>query len=341
MASLEITTSRTILFSKTDVFFVSLKKEEADNTKAILIWFDNNEISKPEYWNIERLFNCDDYLSELNAFTIYAPDYEDNNDVISIAFSLKQDIEIPFSTSLTINCRLTNQPSSKKISTTIYYQSTYNPYSTNEDIYNVNPNYNIPVSSDGTKQLLRTNPKLTGNIKITIDSNQNVWLNSIDANLELSSNRFKKFKVSSNSTYAYDIRKLLDEGKVDSKTLYTLNEKDSTSVKSNNFEQYNTLYWSGCEYLKSLLYDENYSIFAPLWIDKNIPDFFVVFASPHVVSDSQKSDIENFKNIFIKDSKIIKVFSLKPGTILGDYIRSIVNSSTYNSSPIKINYENL
>ena len=343
MASLEITTSRTILFSKTDVFFVSLKKEEADNTKAILIWFDNNEISKPEYWNIERLFNCDDYLSELNAFTIYAPDYEDNNDVISIAFSLKQDptVEIPFSTSLTINCRLTNQPSSKKISTTIYYQSTYNPYSTNEDIYNVNPNYNIPVSSDGTKQLLRTNPKLTGNIKITIDSNQNVWLNSIDANLELSSNRFKKFKVSSNSTYAYDIRKLLDEGKVDSKTLYTLNEKDSTSVKSNNFEQYNTLYWSGCEYLKSLLYDENYSIFAPLWIDKNIPDFFVVFASPHVVSDSQKSDIENFKNIFIKDSKIIKVFSLKPGTILGDYIRSIVNSSTYNSSPIKINYENL
>ena len=90
MASLEITTSRTILFSKTDVFFVSIKKNISDIDKQILIWFDNNSTSKPEYWNIERLFNCDDYLSELNAFTIYAPDYEDNNDVISIAFSLKQ-----------------------------------------------------------------------------------------------------------------------------------------------------------------------------------------------------------------------------------------------------------
>lgn len=341
MANLEITTPRTILFSKTDVFFVSIKKNIDVNDK-ILIWFDNNSTSKPEYWNIERNYDCLDYLSQLDAFPIYAPYSESpDNDVISIAFSLKQDpnVEIPFSTSLTINCRLTSLPDI--ITTTLYYQSTYNPHSENEDIYNINPNYNIPVSSDGTKQLLRTNPKLTGNVKITIDNNQNVWLNSIDANLELSSNRFKKFKVSSNSTYAYDLRKLFDEGKLDSKTLFTLNEKDSTSLKSNNYEQFNTSYWSGCEYLNSLLYDENFSFLAPLWIDKNVPDYFVVFSSPDVISDNLKSDAENFKNIFIKNSKVVKVFSLKAGTIIGDYIRGIINSTTYKSSPIKVNYENL
>ena len=343
MASLEITTSRTILFSKTDVFFVSIKKNIADIDKQILIWFDNNSTSKPEYWNIERHYDCSEYLSDSEAFLIYAPYSSPNDDVISIAFSLKQDpdVEIPFSTALTINCRLVNQSSSEKITTTLYYQSTYNPYSENEDIYNINPNYNIPVSSDGTKQLLRTNPKLTGNIKITIDNNQNVWLNSIDANLELSSNRFKKFKVSSNSTYAYDLRKLLDEGKLDSKSLFTLNEKDSTSLKSKNYEQFNTSYWSGCEYLNSLLYDENFSFLAPLWIDKNVPDYFVVFSSPDLISDNLKSNAENFKNIFIKNSKVVKVFSLKAGTIIGDYIRGIINSTTYKSSPIKVNYENL
>lgn len=338
MAKLDITTSRTILFSKTDVFFVSLKKN-IDATDNIIIWFDNST-SEPEYWNIERHYDCSNYLSEADSFPVYAPfSVSPDNDVISIAFSLKQGVEIPFSTSLTINCRLTSDP--ETVTTTLYYQSTYSPFSENEEIYSINPNYNIPFSSDGTKQLLRTNPKLTGNVKITVDKDQNVWLNSIDANLELSSNKFKKFKVSSNSTYAYDLRKFLDEGKLDSKILYTLNEKDSSSIKSNYYEQFNTFYWSGCDYLNSLLYDENFSILAPLWIDKNIPDYFVIFASPDVISDNLKSDVENFKNVFIKNSKIVKVFSLKAGTILGDYIRGIVNSSTYKSSPIKVNYENL
>ncbi len=342
MALLEITTPKTILFSKTDVFFVSFKKNIVDEDNNILIWFDSEDPSKPEYWKIERNYDCDQYTSESNAFLISAPQsVSPNNDVISIAFSLKQDIDIPFSTSLTINCRLQSQFTSEKLTTTLYYQSTYNPYSKNNDIYTVNPNYNIPISSDGTKQLLRTNPKLTGNVKITVDFNQNVWLNSIDANLELSSNRFKKYKVSSNSNYAYDLRKLFDEGKLDSKTIFTLNEKDNTSVKSNSVEQYNTFYWSGCEYLSSLLYDENFSIFAPLWLDKNIPDYFIVFSSPEIISDNQKTDTENFKNIIINNSKVVKVFSLKAGTVLGDYIRGIVNSSTYKNSPIKVNYENL
>ena len=348
MALLEITTPRTVLFSKTDVFFVSLKKTEANNTVPILIWFDDNSTSKPEFWNIERHYDCSQYTSDLESFNIFSPEYvSPNNDVISIAFSLKQDEELPPgeelppSTSLTINFRLSNQSNSEIVTTTLYYQSTYNPFSTDSSIYSVNQNYNIPFTSDGTKQLLRTNPKLTGNVKISVDNNQNVWLNTIDANLELSSNRFKKYKVSSNSTYAYDLRKLLDEGKLDSKILFSLNEKDSTSVKSNYSEQYNTFYWSGCEYLNSLLYDENFSIFAPLWIDKNIPDYFVIFSSPEIISDNLKSDSENFKSVIVNNSKIVKVFSLKPGTILGDYLRGIVNSSIYNSSPIKVNFENL
>lgn len=345
MANLEITTSNTILFSKTDVFFITLKKN-INVTDDIIIWFDDNPTSRPEYWNIERHYGCNNYLSELDSFSVHVPfSQSPENDTISLAFSLKKEDElplntsIPLNTSLTINCRLSGFLGTT--TTTIYYQSTYNPFTENEDIYNINPNYNIPFIQDGTKQLLRTNPKLTGNVKITIDNNQNVWLNSIDANLELSSNRFKKFKVSSNSTYAYDLRKLLDEGQLESKTLFTLNEKDNSSPKSNYYEQFNTFYWSGCEYLDSLLYDENFSVLAPLWIDKTVPDYFVIFASPDVISDNLKSNVENFKNIFVKNSKIVKVFSLKQGTIIGDYIRGIINSSTYNSSPIKVNYENL
>lgn len=349
MAFLELTTKDTILFSSTDVFFISLKKNiSSDND--ILIWFDENT-SEPEYWNIERHFLCQDYTTESDAFVISAPtskvliENENSNDVailreVSLAISLKQGVTLPKSTSLTINCRLTNQSSSEKISTTIYYQSTYNPHSTSDEIYSINPNYNIPLSSDGTKQLLRTNPKLTGNIKITIDSNQDVWLNTIDANIELSSNRFKRFKVSKEGSYAYDIRKLLDDGRVDSKTLYTLNNKDDSSIKTNISEQYNTFYWSGCEYLPSLLYNEEFSCLAPLWIERTLPDYFVIFSSTSLISDNLKSDVENFKEAVIRNSRIVKVFSLKENTNIGTYLRSIINSNVYNTSPLKVNFEN-
>lgn len=340
MNSISITTSDTILFSSTDVFFFTIKENIPTNIgDEILIWFEESANSQPEYWKIERDFNCSDYTDQSNAFRIYAPNPSIENDSISLGLSLDQNADLPNFTALKIFCRLTSSRDTE--TTTIYYQSTYNPYSSFNEIYDINPNYNIPFNPDGTKQLLRTNPKLTGNIKITVDSNQNVWLNTIDANLELSSNKFKKYKVSGDGSYPYDVRKLLDEGRLDSKTLYFIDGQDDDSVKTNHELQYKSFYWSGADYLPSLLYDEEFSFFAPLWIDHSIPDFFVIFASKNIVSDNAKSKSENFKDAIINNSKIIKVFSLKENTILGKYIRSIINSNVYNSSPIKVNFDDL
>jgi hypothetical protein len=338
MSSISITTSDTILFSSTDVFFFTIQKN-IPSADEVLVWFDITGNSQPQYWKIERDFNCSDYINQGNAFRIQVPIPSSENDNISLALSLKQDVELPKFTKITINCRISSRP--EIATTTIYYQSTYSPYSSLNEVYDINPNYNMPFSSDGTKQLLRTNPKLTGNIKITIDSNQNVWLNTIDANLELASTKFKKYKVSGDGSYPYDVRKLLDEGRLDSKTLYFIENQDDDSVKTTNSAQYKSFYWSGADYLPSLLYDEEFSFFAPLWIDQNIPDFFVVFASNGVVSDNTKSNSQNFKDVIINNSKIVKVYSLKQGTILGNYIRSIINSNVYNPSPIKVNYENI
>jgi hypothetical protein len=341
MAKLEFTNLDTILFSKEDVFFITIKKNisQLNDNDEILVWFEDNSISKPEYWNIERDFDCSDFTSRTNSFSLYSP--KTQTDTISLAISLKKGIELPKSTGLTVRCELSSVNEVDKPSTTIYYQSTYNPFSTSDAIYTTNPNYNIPDSSDGTKQLLRTNPKLSGNVKITVDSNDNVWLNTIDANIELSANKFKKYKVSSNNTYAYDLRKLLDDGNIESKTLFFMDGQDNSSVKTEYSEQYKTQYWSGSEYLSSMFYDEEFSIFAPLWIDKSIPDFFVIFSSDYITNDNQKDLTYNFKEAIIKNSKIVKVVSLKEGTVIGNYIRSIINSPSYKSSPISVIFGDL
>jgi hypothetical protein len=75
--------------------------------------------------------------------------------------------------------------------------------------------------------LIRTNPMLSGNVKLTIDSSNDLWLNSIDANDHLSNARFKKFKVSPNSSYAADLYNFLDKGQVPADVLFDIKEYDN------------------------------------------------------------------------------------------------------------------
>ena len=57
--------------------------------------------------------------------------------------------------------------------------------------------------------LVKTNPKISGNVKITVDSAGDVWLNTINATKELSSSNLKKFRTTRTSTYASDLKKFI------------------------------------------------------------------------------------------------------------------------------------
>ena len=45
--------------------------------------------------------------------------------------------------------------------------------------------YTKVLKNDSSFQLVRTNPKLTGNVKIAVNENGDMYLNAIKANLEL------------------------------------------------------------------------------------------------------------------------------------------------------------
>lgn len=124
--------------------------------------------------------------------------------------------------------------------------------------------------------LLRTNPRLSGNIKITVDSTGGLWLNSIDANDALSDIKYKKYRVAVDGTYDKDLRDLF--GDVAPDVLFERKEHrslDNTAVEYS--EQYNFDYSAGAYPLVSKLYSEDYAYMAPLWIRERLPDFFVIF----------------------------------------------------------------
>src|SRR5210317_1008014 len=104
--------------------------------------------------------------------------------------------------------------------------------------------------------LLRTNPKLTGNVKVSLDSSGGVWLNSFNANPTLSSQRFKKFQVTGKDSYATDLYNFFDKGTVPNDLIFQVGEfTDGSSKAQEDFEfQYDFFYGSGA----STLIDKNY-----------------------------------------------------------------------------------
>ena len=133
--------------------------------------------------------------------------------------------------------------------------------------------------------LLRTNPALSGNVKITVDSKGGVWLNSFDADPLLSSDRYKKYNVSGSKSYAEDLFSFFGTD-VSPSVIFKVNKATNGDKNSgNNFdEQYDFFYASGAQTLIDKNYDEDFSYFAPLWLRSEIPDFFVIFKVPGPLS---------------------------------------------------------
>ena len=186
-----------------------------------------------------------------------------------------------------------------------------------------------------SRMLVRTNPKLATNVKI-MTNGKKVWLESYDADKHLSNDKYKAFLVNPDSHYNKDVVSFYD--KLDSVVAFkVLQEYDDLSVKDTFDEQYETFYHCGCEYVKSLDYDEQFGFVAPLWVDEKIPDYFVVFK----VSEPSytKTDVVplqdlNFKRDIFDKCTIIKTFSLKDDSPIGKYIRNYRNQENFPVSPL-------
>lgn len=189
--------------------------------------------------------------------------------------------------------------------------------------------------------LMRTNPKLSGNIKVVMDSSGNMFLDTIEANDELSNAKYKRKKINPQGSFPVDLKRIFSS--LDPQILYDLKERDNQYLNSkrNFYEEYDFFYGYGASQLNSKYYEENYRLFAPIWIKKELPEFFGIFKvdgsiNPETYADNNK---EKLLTDLFKDAKIIKTFDLREGTAFGTYFNKLVKDSRYQESPIKISYE--
>lgn len=204
----------------------------------------------------------------------------------------------------------------------------------------------LPGSS--SFQLVRSNPKLTGNVKVTVDSDQNVWLNSIDANDELAKDMYKRVPVDVTKGHETNLFSFFNDGSTPPEIVYDLREKVNTNSTSLRFEdQYDfSNYFSGVKYLVDRRYDEKFSFFAPIYLKSDLPDVFVIFKIKGPMEgnvtqskDSYPIDKNQYMTDLLKKAEIVKVFDLSGESKIGSYIRNIINNPLFPDNPLDINFE--
>lgn len=189
--------------------------------------------------------------------------------------------------------------------------------------------------------ILRTNVGLTTNIKVMIDTNYKLSLDSIESNMNLSFDKFKK--ISFNKSNYYDELIPYFYKDLPAETAYSIKYENDAETMSNDFAyQYDELYNYGARnIIDNKNYSEEYEYFAPLYITKTgLPKNFIIFRvdGPGIGTLTTT----NFKTEIINKLKTVKLFDLTKESVLGEWLHTnFIDNKYFPDTPLEIDFRNL
>jgi hypothetical protein len=190
--------------------------------------------------------------------------------------------------------------------------------------------------------VLRTNPKLTSNVKLLVSSLGDLFLSSFRANKELSRIEYQKYEVNHTGRYSYDVASFY-KGLPLTQRYQTLRTYPDTTVYSDYAFQYEDQYIAGAIQNSTKLYDEQYKIFAPLWLEKKIPTKFVIYRVENTDYSAiypENNDGQTGRILeLLKNATIIKTFDLGKSSKLGEYLNNHVNDKYFPLAPLSVNFK--
>jgi len=126
--------------------------------------------------------------------------------------------------------------------------------------------------------LLRTNPKLSSNYKLIVKSDGSMSIGAIPANPTLSSINYANLPLISRNSFPSAINRLYDGGGLKNSIAFEVKQMASDEILQKDFQyQFEDVYMCGLTRTKSKIFSEEFSYFAPLYLKKDIPKYFVIF----------------------------------------------------------------
>ena len=189
--------------------------------------------------------------------------------------------------------------------------------------------------------ILRTNAGLTTNVKVVVESDYSLSLDSIDSTPELSVTKLKKMGFNKNNYFDELVPYFFKGFPVD--TAFAIKyENDSESMTDNFASQYDEIYQYGARNIVSNKdYKEEFEYFAPLHISKgNLPKYFIIFRVDG--SGMIKLDRHNIKDEIFNNFKTVKLFDMTKSTNFGEWIdKNFINNEYFPSTSVEINFDKM
>jgi hypothetical protein len=186
--------------------------------------------------------------------------------------------------------------------------------------------------------LLKTNVNLTSNIKIIIDSEQNLYLESIDSDSFLSLSKLKKFKYNHNISLGKNISIFFQNIPND---IIFKSRKANLSLLSNDYsDQTDNIYEYGCKSISNNKdYTEKFEYFAPLYLNNSIPTNFFIFR----VDGSEYENInkDNFLEKVISNFKVVKNFKLNERNIKDFFDNNYLKNTYFPKTQLDVSFKEL
>jgi hypothetical protein len=202
--------------------------------------------------------------------------------------------------------------------------------------------FNLNNVNKSTFAVLRTNPKLTGNVKLTVNSSDQIFLSAFAADKILSEAQYQSYELNQKGSYSEDVAKFFKG--VSLNTVYKTARKysDFTPYEDYSF-QYEQQYSYGASFNSIKVYEEQYKILAPIWLDRKVPEKFVVYRVKDVdytESYEESTAGQNSRILeLLKNATIVKTFDLTKDSVAGKYLNNHVYNDLIPSGAIQQNYE--
>lgn len=197
--------------------------------------------------------------------------------------------------------------------------------------------------SKGSISLVRANPALTTNVKLVVDTNYNLYLESYNSNPELSDKRFKKYMITVNSFLSQRIASFYKDIPTDI-AFEVSNLTQSDAIQIDYDIQFDDLYYSGPRNVQDTRYTEEFQYNTTLKIcPNNLPKYFFIFRvdGPGVdairnIDNLTGTNIDNIKTDYIQKFKVCSVVDLTPQTNLGKlWKKNYIDDDVLPVSPVE------
>ena len=192
-----------------------------------------------------------------------------------------------------------------------------------------------------SKPILRTNPKISSNIKVVVEDD-NMYLESFDASTELADSKFKKYVIKPSGDYSYDVSAFWSLNNTPLELAYHVKKNHSDFEVLDSYDkQFEKTYNYGASRNFSKLHDYSLKILAPIWLDKNIPSKFLIYRISKPLDEDIIPTSDNLSRVnkMLKNSTLIKTVDLSSDSNIGKYIRKHVESSEFPTAPITASFD--